>query len=505
MIERRIIIHSKWILFLYMLVVCSTIVQSQVKEVVGKVTYVTDNEFYIDIGKSQGLIIDQRVDVLKDKKQFVSGVIIHISSNSAICTFEGEIAPVIGYSVRVVIKNTAKIPELEEIKSDMILDSADVIPKGVSTQSQISGNISYHITHAEGNNGNEYLRHNSLISVHGRQIYNTPFSISVFGSLNGDAENFELNPQTHQVGLEYIQKEGPWQFSAGRMIGMTSGQTSRVDGVQVSRKISSGVVKTSVGSWENDSGSNMYRGILSINWKPKILSGYTLNADITSQDNVAGSESFASVYIRSNPAKKLSWMTVNTVNLSGNQGKQSAWRQATLGLQWQMAKKWISTIHYNFDNYITPIILNESKLESISIDTRFQYSIRNYISFSQSLYKGIDGYESQNSSLMAGYRNLFNKPLNLQTSADYLTSNFYETSRFYIHSDFSISKWQFKIADAVISHKFKTDLSTQNINIVSFELSRKIGTRISTGLFTELNCSDGDCSNHSTVNCQISF
>ena len=505
MIERRISINSRWVLFLFILVVCSTMIQSQVKEVVGKVTYVTDNEFYVDIGKSKGLIIDQRVDVLKDNSPFVSGVIIHISSNSAICTFEGEIAPVIGYTVRVVIKDSAKIPEIKEIKSDMMPDSADIKPEGVSTQSQISGNISYHISRAEGNNGNEYLRHNSLISVHGRNIYNTPFSVSVFGSLNGDAENFELNPQIHQVGLEYIQKEGLWQFSAGRMVGMTSGQTSRVDGIQVSRKIRSGVVKASVGSWENESGSKMYRGLLSINWKPNFLSGYTLNADITTQDNASGSESLASIYIRSNPAKKLSWMTVNTVNLSGNQGKQSAWRQATFGLQWQMTKRWFSTIHYNFDNYFTPITLNENKLESISINTRFQYSIRNYLSFSQSLYKNIDGYESQNSSVMAGYRGLFNKPLNLQASVDYLSSNFYETSRFYIHSDYYINKWQFKIADAVISQKFKTDESTQNINIVSFELSRKIGTRISTGIFTELNCSDGECSNHSTVNCLISF
>ena len=118
MIERRISINSRWVLFLFILVVCSTMIQSQVKEVVGKVTYVTDNEFYVDIGKSKGLIIDQRVDVLKDNSPFVSGVIIHISSNSAICTFEGEIAPVIGYTVRVVIKDSAKIPEIKEIKSE---------------------------------------------------------------------------------------------------------------------------------------------------------------------------------------------------------------------------------------------------------------------------------------------------------------------------------------------------------------------------------------------------
>ena len=55
MIERRISINSRWVLFLFILVVCSTMIQSQVKEVVGKVTYVTDNEFYVDIGKSKGL------------------------------------------------------------------------------------------------------------------------------------------------------------------------------------------------------------------------------------------------------------------------------------------------------------------------------------------------------------------------------------------------------------------------------------------------------------------
>ena len=479
--------------------------QTQIREVVGQVTYVTANEFYIDIGKSQGLQIDQNVDVLKDNKPFASGIIKHISSNSAICTFVGDNTPVSGYKVIVIIKESEKPTDEEVLKSAPIPDDSDDFPKKISSKSKIRGNISYHITRSGGNNGNDYLRHNSLISVHGQKIYNSPFSLSVYGSLNGNAENFELNPQLHQVGFEYVQKEGPWQFSAGRMVGMTSGQTSRVDGFQVSRKIRSGVVKTSVGSWENENRSNMYRGLISINWRPEFLSGFTINTDIIYQDNDSGGESFASIYVRSNPIKRLSWMTVNTINLSGSQKNLSTWHQGTFGLQWRFAEKWFSTIHYNFDHSFNLNSLSESTLESISVNTIFQYSNRKYISFSQSLHKNLNGYDSHNSSLMTGFRDLFNKAINLQASVDFVSSNFYETSRFYIFSDFFINNWQFSIADAVISQMFKTDRSTQNINIVSFEISRKIGTRMSTGLFTELNCSDGDCINLTTVNCQISF
>ncbi|NQV36778.1 MAG: hypothetical protein HQ509_02095 [Candidatus Marinimicrobia bacterium] len=133
--------------YILSIIVTLTLVQALEKTVVGKITYLTSDQVYCDIGRDDGVSIGDTMTVSRRNDEIGKIIVSNLASQSSVCT---SLIPITEYQ----LGDRVELRKIERMDSDIV--AQDSIPGSEENQNQARKNIS--LKH----NGNIGLRYSNV-------------------------------------------------------------------------------------------------------------------------------------------------------------------------------------------------------------------------------------------------------------------------------------------------------------------------------------------------------
>ncbi|MFQ6610079.1 MAG: hypothetical protein ACE5D7_04690 [Fidelibacterota bacterium] len=470
------------------------------KTVSGKITYISVENFYIDVGKSNGVSIGDLVRVYRENSKIGEAEVTNISSKSAVCRIITGDGFQLDDRIEILVLNTTR-EELPAVTSKIV--PVETTPTKLP---KITGNITSKLLYESNGENQTYSQQRTSYSFSTQSVGRFPISITGFGNLYISSSGEKtISPNLNQMEIQYDKNAGNWEFSIGRFMNMTSNGSSAADGVKVTTNTENLFFSVAAGIWDTPSGKRDFKNSITVRWKKAPLRLSYLMMSIISQRNDKYMDeylSFQTTLLRQNKWRG-SFGGLFQFYDGTNFGFDH--RRINAGLSWQYSSAITTMISYNasvgtgtLGGYSSDQVLND-ETSALTSSIKYEFNPLLRMTFSTSLRKLLNTGKGHSFSLLLEKERVTNYLVDLSVFSDFYTSKFYRS--YLIKS--AISKrfggWHLRSGFQVVNQSFRVNNENLYTSILTFDSTRRFRSNVFLGSRIEL------ASSHGTVESYVSI